>query len=243
MLRRSLALLFLVLAVGLEPAQADVRVLHLSPDAPNVDVLLGTTEANKTTILSDVAFRGVSPYLPVATGNYFIDVVPTAGGAPVIDVNNLAINGSTFYSVAAVNVLASIEPLVLIDDNTINPTQARLRVVHASPNAPAVDIAVDGLGTVLSNVNFKDASNYLQVPGGSYTIRVLQAGTSNEVFVVPNLQLNAGTVYSAWAVGLLNGTGNQAFGVLPTVDAIPEPTGAAAIAALLGLVGMLRRRS
>lgn len=220
---------------------ADVRVLHLSPDAPNVDVLFGGSEDSKNEILSDVPFLGVSPYLPVNTGNYFIDVVPAAGGDAVIDVNGIAIDGNTDYSIAAVNNVASIEPLVLVDDNTIDPTMARLRVVHASPDAGPVDISVDGLGTVLSGFDFKEASAYLSVPGGQYTVRISPVGSDAEV-VVAGLALDEGTVYSAFAAGLLNGTGDQAFRVLPTVDAVPEPaTFTMLILAAFVLVSRTRR--
>ena len=219
---------------------ADVRVLHLSPDAPNVDVLFGAADDMKSEILSDVAFLGVSPYIPVDSGDYFIDVVPSAGGDPVIDVNGLGIDGSTDYSIAAVNTLSSIEPLVLVDDNTIDPTMARLRVVHASPDAGPVDISVDGLGTVLSGFDFKDASSYLSVPGGEYTVRISPVGSEAEV-VVPGLVLDEGTVYSAFAAGLLSGTGDQAFRVLPTVDAVPEPS-SSIMMVLAGFVFALRLR-
>ena len=42
---------------------------------------------------------------------------------------------------------------------------ALVRVVHASPDAPAVDVYVDG-NKALSNVPFFTASNYLPLPAG-----------------------------------------------------------------------------
>ncbi len=207
-----------------QSASADVRVLHLSPDAPPVDILVGTSEMTKAPLVTDFAYGSISPYVPVPTGNYFIDVIPSGTTTPVIDVNGIGIDGAVTYSIAAVNVVAAIEPLVLIDDNTINPAAARVRIVHASPNAGAVDISVQGLGVVAPGVNFKDATPYLEVPEGTYTIDVLEAGTSNVVFTVPDLPLNAGTVYSAFAAGLVGETGDQAFRVIPSVDAVPEPT-------------------
>ena len=43
---------------------------------------------------------------------------------------------------------------------------AQLRVVHASPDAPNVDVLVDGK-IVLTNVAYEAASNYLTVSAGS----------------------------------------------------------------------------
>lgn len=57
---------------------------------------------------------------------------------------------------------------------------AQLRVVHASPDAPNVDVLVDGK-TVLTNVAYETASNYLTVSAGSRKIEVRATGSSNDV--------------------------------------------------------------
>lgn len=54
---------------------------------------------------------------------------------------------------------------------------AYLRVFHASPDAPNVDIAVDGV-TVLKNVAYKTASDYLAISAGKHTINVYATGTT-----------------------------------------------------------------
>lgn len=231
-------------AMGAATAVADIRILHLSPDAPSVDVNvgIGSADAAKETLLSEVPFTGVSPYIATQTGeNYFIDVVPTGGITPVLTANFFVEDSSNDFSIAAVNVVDSIEPLILPDDNTIDPAMARLRVVHASPDAGPVDVSVDGLGTVLTNFDFKDTSPYLSVPGGDYTVRISPVGSDAEI-VVPDVSLETGTVYSAFAAGLLNGSGDQAFRLLPTVDAVPEPSGLALLMiAAFALTGCRRR--
>ncbi|PMP83067.1 MAG: cell wall anchor, partial [Chloroflexus aggregans] len=44
---------------------------------------------------------------------------------------------------------------------------AKVRVIHASPDAPAVDVFVNG-NAVLTNVGFFAASPYLDLPAGTY---------------------------------------------------------------------------
>ncbi|MBS1850619.1 MAG: DUF4397 domain-containing protein [Acidobacteria bacterium] len=57
---------------------------------------------------------------------------------------------------------------------------SRLRVVHASPDAPNVDVAVDGK-TVLSNVAYETASNYLTIRSGARRVEVRPTGTTTDV--------------------------------------------------------------
>lgn len=52
--------------------------------------------------------------------------------------------------------------------------EAKVRVLHASPDAPAVDIYVNGAET-LSDVPFGVISDYLVVPAGEYQIQVFAA--------------------------------------------------------------------
>jgi hypothetical protein len=55
---------------------------------------------------------------------------------------------------------------------------ARLRVLHASPDAPAADVLFDSL-LVLSGLNFGESSDYIKVDQGTRRIRVSEAGTTS----------------------------------------------------------------
>jgi len=52
---------------------------------------------------------------------------------------------------------------------------AKVRVGHFSPDAPNVDVYANG-GAILEDVPFGVISEYLEVPGGTYTIEVVAAG-------------------------------------------------------------------
>jgi hypothetical protein len=88
------------------------------------------------------------------------------------------------------------------DDNGTAPVdQARVRVVHASPDAPAVDVRVDD-AVALSNVPFFTASAYLPVAAGARRLRVNAAGTATTVIdATPTLDAN--TDYTVIAAGRL----------------------------------------
>jgi hypothetical protein len=201
-------------------AEARIRVLHASPDAPAVDAYLDGSEA-----ISDLAFDEITDYVSVPAGSHTVEVFPAAadGTGDAVITADVTLSADTDYTVAAVGALAEIEPLVLVDDNSAPPAgQARVRFVHASPDAPAVDIFAEGVGVIISGAAFKDASDYLTVPALTYNLEVRAAGTETVALALPGLALEAGNVYSAFAVGLLEG--EPTLSAKLTVDASFEPT-------------------
>ena len=191
------------LAVG-TGREARVRVVHASPDAPPVDVLVDGRRA-----LSGIEFGDVTSYATLRAGRYGVEVVPAGADAPVvIDLTgtravNLFYNRD--YTMVAVGKLDAIEPLLLADDNRpLPPHKARVRFVHASPDAPAVDVAVTGGPTVFANVAFKGVSDFVDVPADTYDLEVRPAGTLTAALTVPGVVLLPGTTYTIFAMGLLS---------------------------------------
>lgn len=82
-----------------------------------------------------------------------------------------------------------------------NAPAARLRVVHASANAPAVDVLVDNNREVAS-APYKASSAYLNLVPGIRNIKVNAAGTSTTV-INANPTLAGGTDTTVLAVGRL----------------------------------------
>lgn len=193
---------------------ASVRVVHASPDAPAVDVLVDGNRA-----ITNLAFGQAAGYVDLAAGSHQVAVVPTGAGpeAAVIQAT-LELAAGRAYTVMAVGQLAQIEPLVLSDDRAAPMgSTAKVRFVHTAPDAPAVDIAVTGGPVLFSNVPFKEASQYLEAPAGTLDLEVRVAGTDTAVLTVPGVTLEAGKVYTIAAIGLAGGT--PSLQALPLIDA------------------------
>jgi hypothetical protein len=184
------------------PATAQVRVVHASADAPNVDVLV-----DGNAVLTNVPFKAASNYLAVPAGTRNLKVRATGSSTIVIDADATTTSGAS-YTVLATGPVAAIAPLVLEDDLT-NPAAGniKLRLVHASPTAGTVDIYVtapgDDLATAtptLAGVPFRAASDYLEVPAGTYRVRVTPGGTKTVAIDVNGVTLTAGQIRTAVAV-------------------------------------------
>ncbi len=115
--------------------------------------------------------------------------------------------------------LAAIEPLVLVDNNSLPQAgKAHVRFVHASPDAPSVDIAVQGGPVLFSNVPLKGVGDYLPVDAGTYDLEVRVAGTDTVALSVPGVTLADQTVYTIFAMVLAGG--EPALEAVPSVDSV-----------------------
>lgn len=201
---------------------ADVRVVHGIPDAPEVDV-----GVDGSTVLPGVPFGAVSEYLDLRKGSYDVTVTGAGGdldGATFFD-QEFTLEANTDYTVAATGTLDSeddADPALVpfIDDNDPAPADAaRVRAVHLSPNAPSVDVAVAGGPALIEDLSFREASDYIEVPGSDYTLAIRPAGGgSGSAVYTFDVSLENATTYSAFALGLLGGTDGEGFRVVPTLD-------------------------
>lgn len=235
----------LAVPVAADSHEAMVRVVHASPDAPNVDVWV-----DGETVLTDVPFTAVSDYLTVPAGTYNIQVTATGDTTPVIEAD-LEFAGGTATTIAAYGLLADISAAVFTDDTTTADGQAKLRAIHLSPSAPAdVDIAVQGGDVVVPGLSYPEASGYLTLDAGDYPLEIRAAGDTAAALQF-DVTLEANTNYTAFAMDATDGVQ-----VIPAVDAqgsamspdtaMAQPTSAAptllAGIALLGLAVLLTVR-
>lgn len=207
---------------------ARVRVVHASPDAPAVDVFV-----DGSTVLSDVAFGDVSDYLDLAAGTYTVKITAAGDSDTVAFEGDVSVEAATDYTVAAIGELLeeTFRPLILVDD-TRQPVAdiSYLRVAHASPDAPAVDVTLfGGLITLFKDVSFGDATDYRALPSGEYTAEIRPAGSDDLVAEV-DVELESESAYTAFANGYLTPDDeptDRQFGLLTAIDGEnqPEPTG------------------
>ena len=126
------------------------------------------------------------------------------------------------------------------DDNGTNPQPqtATLRAVHASPDAPAVDIYVEGVSTpIATNVAYGDATEYATVEAGTYNVQLRPAGADSSIdpiYETGNVTLGANSILTAVAAGLLNSTDPaDAFRIIPLFESFATPGSGNAIVRIL----------
>jgi hypothetical protein len=174
--------------VGGTPERAHVRIAHLSPDTPAVDICLAPAGGafDKSLLKSlgandGLAYPQVTTYVDLPVGAYDVRIVhATASGCgigAVPDTKNVAIHNDLTATVAAIGVLdksgaaannPGLQLAVFVDDTAVTAGKTKLRFIHASPGTPAVDV---GLGSgasftkVFANVQFGNVATSAGIDG------------------------------------------------------------------------------
>ncbi|MFN7115788.1 MAG: DUF4397 domain-containing protein [Saprospiraceae bacterium] len=182
-----------------DTAEARVQVIHASPDAPGVDILVDNSKVNSSALV----FPNNTAYLDVEAGTRNIKVNATGTSTSVIN-GDVTLEANKNYSVFAINRLANIEPLILEDDLTTPAAgKAHVRFIHLSPDAPAVDITTNTGSVVFGNRAFKSATAFTPLDAGTYNLQVRVAGTTTVALPLPAITLQAGKIYTIFARGFL----------------------------------------
>lgn len=179
-----------------------VRILHASPNTPAVDIY-----ANEDLIVNNFAYTEFTQYLPVPSGNYNVKVYPTGKTTNPIINTDVFIPEGTLTNIAVVGKLPDIS-LFQISESIIPANQGEpcVRFVHLSPNAPAVDVKLEDDSIVFENVSYKNVTNYVCVPAGTYSFKVTPTGSNDVVLTIPDVKLDSNFLYTIYAVGLVGGT-------------------------------------
>jgi hypothetical protein len=192
--------------------QLKIRVVHGSPSAPVVDVYLtepGESLEGIDPALSNIPFLGYTGYSEIPAGDYRIAVTDFGTKNILYDSGAVGLTAGSILTVAAIELdtpISTLQLSILTDDANapvleIPDARSRLRALHASPDAPNVDVLIDDVVSV-TDLAFKEASDYLTVAAAQYGVKVNETGTASTV-IDGTVDLMLQTDYTLLAVGYL----------------------------------------
>ncbi len=167
---------------GDDPTElAAVRVAHASSDAGPVDV-----EVDGDEVLTDLAFRRVSDYLTLEPGDYDVRVTEAGGDDPeaFFEAEDLSLDPGAYTVVAGgeATVDESTFQVDVLRDAPVDVDDgaARVRAVHASPDAGPVDVTVDDAAlTAFDDLTEFDAET-TTLDAGEYELEVRPDGDDDD---------------------------------------------------------------
>ena len=173
-----------------------VRVFNAAPQAPNVDVYV-----NDQMVFSNLAFGDFTRYVYLDEGEYNVSVY-LAGqkDRPVIN-QMVDVPSQQIFTIAATGNLDNLGLLVIPDKVSKSPSQnySSVRVIHLSPNAPGVDILVDG-DTLFEDISFGEGTDYVDLNPGTYNVNVV-LNTDKSVVLPLKVTLNPDKIYTIYIIG------------------------------------------
>jgi hypothetical protein len=205
-----------VAAVSAATGTGWIRLTHLSPDTPAVDVYLYSFgDPSAQLVLHHVGYGAVSPYEPVAAGDYSV-AMRLAGAAPTtkpVLSTSVAVAAGNAYTVAGLGPESALRLQVLHDQLSTAPGQALVRVIQASLRDHVVTVSLGGR-VLASALAFGSVSGYRSVFPATSTVSIADSGAD----VTATVTLAAGTVHT---LVILDGTSGV------TVDNLLDAAGSA----------------
>jgi hypothetical protein len=201
-----------------------IRLAHLSPNTPAVDVYLYSFgDASAQIVLHHVAYGTVSPYEQVPAGDYTV-AMRAAGAvstsAAVLSASVDVVAGHA-YTVAGLGPESGLRLQVLDDQLTTPSGQALVRIIQASLKQSVVSVNWGG-DMLQSSLKFGAVSSYQTVSPGTATLTVSGGGDT----ATASVPLAAGTVHTL--VVLDGAKGLQIDNLLDAAGSGTDPAGGAA---------------
>jgi hypothetical protein len=149
-----------------------LRLAHLSPNTPAVDVYLYSFgDPSAMVVLHHVAYGQVSPYESVASGEYTVAMRAAGAGSsskPVLSTTVNVVSGHA-YTVAGMGPEAGLRLQVIGDSLAMARNHALVRVIQASMHQTSVTVTA-GSTTLGSGLNFTRVTSYKAVKPGTVTV-------------------------------------------------------------------------
>src|SRR5262252_4273868 len=171
-----------------------IRLAHLSPNTPPVDVYLYSFGNSHTMIvLHHVAYGTVSPYEKVTAGEYTV-AMRGAGASPssqpVISAS-VQITAGGAYTVAGMGPAKGLRLQVIPDRLTTPQGRSLVRVIQASLRYQKITVDANHR-TLAKNINFAHVTSYVPTPPGSFDVHFAGMGAKGS----SDISLAAGTIHT-----------------------------------------------
>jgi len=171
-----------------------IRLAHLSPNTPPVDVYLYSFgNSHAMIVLHHVAYGTVSPYERVAAGEYTV-AMRGAGASPSsqpVLSNSVQVAAGGAYTVAGMGPAKGLRLQVIRDRLTTPPGKSLVRVIQASLRYQKVTVDANHR-TLAKGLDFAHVTSYMSTSPGSFEVHFAGMGAKGSV----NISLAAGTIHT-----------------------------------------------
>jgi hypothetical protein len=213
----GIALFFTSCSKNEAETNASLMIVNASPNGSNVDAAV-----NGSVIVNNLAYPSNSGYKTVGSGPNNVTVTSTGSSTAFIN-GTLTMEAGSYYSLYVTDSSHERKEAITRDDLTPPAAgKAKIRILHLSPNTPALDITITGSGTSSVNMtgrSFNDIKTnasyaaFQEVDAAGLSVQLKLAGTTTAVATIPVPALTAGKIYTFIIKGFTGATGSAALGL------------------------------
>lgn len=171
-----------------------LRLAHLSPNTPPVDVYLYSFHnPNALVVLHHVAYGTISGYETVPSGQYTVAMrgAGAAPSAPPVLSTTVDVHPGGAYTVAGMGPANGLQLQIFKDRLTTPRGKALVRIIQASLVQHRVTVTA-GHKVLVRNLKFATVTSYVAVPAGTWKVKA--AGVSERTSA--SIDLVAGTIHT-----------------------------------------------
>jgi len=194
------------------PEISGLSVIHASPTTEKLDFYVENTKENT----ADFAYTNKIDYLNLYSGNRKLVVTKKGLTTPLLS-ENFSLEAQKGYSLFVYDKFDALKFLMLKDDLTAPAaTKAKVRFVHLSPDAPALNLAIAGKDTDLfTDKSFKGNTDFVSIdPAEKVTFNVKKKADNAVVATLADVKIEAGKIYTIWVKGLVAATDDTKLGAV-----------------------------
>jgi hypothetical protein len=171
-----------------------IRLAHLSPNTPPVDVYLYSFgNSHAMIVLHHVAYGTVSPYEKVTAGEYTVAMRGSGASPssqPVLS-TSVQITPGGAYTVAGMGPAKGLRLQVIPDRLTTPAGKSLVRVIQASLRYQKITVLANHR-TLAKQLDFAHVTSYVPTPPGSFDVHVSGMGGKGAT----DISLTAGTIHT-----------------------------------------------
>ena len=183
-------------------------VVNASPDAGTLDVYM-----NGAPLVRSLMYGADTGYFTVYPGTYTLSFADSASTTSLLD-QSVSFSPGVTYSVFAIDSVSHLQTAVVMDSvSAPSDDSVATRFLNFSPNAPALDLAING-NVVFSGRNYNDvaanpaAARFSYLTAGTYTLELRAAGTPTVLYTT-SVTISGGKIYTFYAQGFAGETGTS----------------------------------
>lgn len=182
--------------------RARFTTIHAIADAPAVDVVLDDGRP----LVVQQSYNQPFGTLDIPVFTYNLVVVPTGEGveSAILTLDNVALNTGTSYMLLLYGTAANPQSALLSAPTRPEVADAGfIKLVHAVPDAPAVDVYFNGstlAATLFNPSEGSSTTDYVAVPAGVYSVELRASGAA-DALLTTSATISSGDHVTAIAQG------------------------------------------